>query len=115
LGGQFKSQLAEQQLQLRFRLGVAGEHELPAVGGRDVHVDHLHGSEFLEHPAWREAGRQSMQPPTERHVQAIREEGDEDMRLDPCLLLVEDRSQRQVVLESFKGLLHRDQLQIIVP
>jgi hypothetical protein len=30
---------------------VAGEQELIAVGGWQVHVDHLHGSELLQHAA----------------------------------------------------------------
>ena len=38
-------------MQFGFRLCVAGERELAPVGGRDVHVDHLHGGELLQRAA----------------------------------------------------------------
>jgi hypothetical protein len=43
------------------------------------------------------------------------DEGDEDMSLDPCLVLMEDRPNREIALEVLEGLFHRDQLQIIAP
>ena len=36
-------------------------------------------------------------------VQAVGHEGDKDVRLDPVLELVKNRTQRWVVLEVFKG------------
>jgi hypothetical protein len=36
---------------LRLRLGMTGEHELATVTGWDMHVNHLDGSELLEHAA----------------------------------------------------------------
>ena len=36
---QLEPELLQKQPQLRLRLAVASEHELAAIGGRDVHVD----------------------------------------------------------------------------
>ena len=48
-------------------------------------------------------------------MQAVGEEGNEDMRLDAMLSLMEDRPDRQIALESFEGLLDRHQTQVILP
>jgi hypothetical protein len=73
-------------------LGIAREHKFTSIGGWDVHVDHLHGRELLEHATWRQSRRQGVQAPLEGDVQAIGEEVDEDVRLDPFFLLVKDRT-----------------------
>ena len=39
-----------------------------------------------------------MQPPRQSGVQAIGQEGDEDMRFDPGLVLMEDRPDGEVAL-----------------
>ena len=96
LGGQIQLQFLQQEAELGFGLGVAGEYQLAAVGGRQVHVDHLHGGELIEHAARRQPGRQRMQAPRKSDVQAIGQEGDEDVRLNACLNLVKDRPDRQV-------------------
>ena len=41
-------------------------------------------------------------------MQAIGQEGDEDVRLDPGLELVKDQPDRQVAFEVFERLLDRD-------
>ena len=51
LGRQLELELVDQQLQLGFRLGVAGEAEFASIGGRQVDVDHLDGGELLERAA----------------------------------------------------------------
>jgi putative SOS response-associated peptidase YedK len=68
--------------ELGFGLGIAAEQQLAAVGGRQMHVDHLHGGKLFQHTARRQPGRQRMQAPRERDVQAICQESNEDMRLD---------------------------------
>jgi hypothetical protein len=52
---------------------------------------------------------------SECHVQAVGEKGDENMRLDPMLALVEDRPDRQIPFEGFESLLDRDQVQVLLP
>ena len=96
LGGKLQFQLIQQEAELGFGLGIAGEQQLAAVGGRQVHIDHLHGGELFQHAARRQPGRQRMQAPRKSDVQAIGQEGDEDVRLNACLNLVKDRPDRQV-------------------
>jgi len=74
-------QALEQQLEFRFGLRVSGEQNLTRVGGRDAHVDHLHGGNFLKRTARREPGYEGFELSAERDVQTVREEGDEHVRL----------------------------------
>ena len=115
LGGELEREFVQQQRQLGLRLGVAGEDQLAAVGGRDVHIDHLHGGELLDHAARRQPRRQGVQSSIQRDVQAIGEEGDEDMCLDASLELMEDGTDGQIALEVLERLFDRDELQIEVP
>src|ERR1039457_5106208 len=47
---------------------------------------------------------------TECHVQAVGQEGDEDVRLDAFFFLRKDRPDRQIALERFERFLDSDQL-----
>jgi hypothetical protein len=49
LGGKREAQTLQQELKFRLWLSVASEQKLSAVGGRDAHIDHLHGGKFLAH------------------------------------------------------------------
>jgi len=69
LSGPIQLQFVQQEVELGFGLGVAG-----AIGGRQVHVDHLHSGELLEHAARRQPRRQSMQTPRKGDVQAMGQE-----------------------------------------
>jgi len=100
---QSESELAEQHFLLGVGFGVAAEDQSSAVGGREVDVEHLDGGESVEHGAGREAGGQGPEPGAKRDVQAISQEGDEDVSLDALLQLVVDRPQLQVVLQIFEG------------
>ena len=86
----------EQEGQFGLGLGVAGQQQFAAVGGRDMEIDHLHGGELFDDATRRQAGGQRMQPPGERDVEAIGEEGDKDVRLDARLVLVKDRADGEV-------------------
>src|SRR5207245_8942353 len=80
-----------------------------------MYVDHLHGGKLLQHAARRQSRRQRMQAPRERNLQAIGQEGDEDMGLDARLDLVKDRSDREIAFEVLERLLDRDQQQVMGP
>ena len=80
-----------------FGLGVAGQQQLAAIGGGQVHVDHLHSGELLEHATRRQSGRQRKQATAKGDVQAIRQEGDENVGLDTRLELVKDRPDGEIV------------------
>src|SRR5215831_10643763 len=99
LGGQFEPELVEQQLLIGFWLGVAGEHEFAAVGCRNMNIDHLDSRELLDHATWSEAGGESVQASSQRNVQAIGDERDEDVRLDASLVLVKDRPDSEITFE----------------
>ena len=94
---------------------MASELQFAAVGGGDVHVDHLNGGEFIEQAARGQARRQSLQTMADGDVEAIGEEGDEEVGLDALGLLVMDRPDGEIALEVSKRFLHLTELQIIIP
>jgi len=75
----------------------------------------LHGSELFERAAWGQSGRQDVQAPLRRDVQAMGEEGDEDVCFDSLFILVEDRTGREIALESFEDFCDCHELQIVGP
>ena len=56
-----------------------------------------------------------MQAPRQRDVQAISQEGNEDVGLDARLELVKHGSDRQIAFEVLECLLDRHQQQIMAP
>ncbi len=84
----FIEALLQQDGLVRFGLGVAGEHDGSSISRGQVHIDHLDGCHLLQHCARRPSRRQSLQPLLPRDLQAIREEGDKDVRFDARLGLV---------------------------
>ena len=56
-----------------------------------------------------------MQPPRQSGVQAIGQEGDEDMRFDPGLVLMEDRPDGEVALKILEGFFDADEQQVQIP
>ena len=64
-----------------------------------MHVDHLHSGKLFEHGARRQPWRQRVQAPRQRDVQAVRQEGNEEVGLDARLELVKDRPDRQIAFE----------------
>ena len=110
LGGQGELEFLDQQLQFRFGLRVAREGEFAPIGGGHVDVDHLHGGELIEHGSRREPWGECLEVPPKRHVQAISEERDEDVRFDAPRLLMEDRADREIAFEGLEGRLDLDEL-----
>lgn len=82
LGRQLQLELADQELEFRLGLGVAGQQQFASIGGGQMDVDHLHGGEFLQHTARRQPGRQGVEPALQRDVQAVSQERNEDVGLD---------------------------------
>jgi hypothetical protein len=73
-------------------MGVTGEPDLAPIGGRQMDVDHLDGGELFQRTARGQPGRQGMQVTRERDLHAVSRKGDEDVGLDPRLVLMEDRA-----------------------
>ena len=89
----------QQQLVVACGLGVARQRQMPPVGGRQMDIDHLQGGELLQDGPRRQSRRARPGHVLQGDVQAVGDEGEEDVRLDPVLALMEDRADRQVVLK----------------
>ena len=112
---QIEVELVDQELLVGIQLRVAAEDQGAAIGGRKMHVEHLHGGELVEHGPWSEAGCQRLELGVQRDVKAVGQEGDEDVRLDAVLKLVVDRAEFQIVLEILERGLDLDELDIELP
>ena len=62
----------------------------PAVGGGELDIEHLYVGHFLEHGPGRQPGSQHLEAGTQGDMQAVGQEADEDVRLDPALELMPD-------------------------
>ena len=80
-----------------------------------MHIEHLHRRELLHHLPDGEAGSMRAQVGLQGDMEAVREEGDEDMRLDPRGQLMEDRPDGELALQVLEGCLDFDQLEIRLP
>ena len=100
---------------LAVRLGMARQHQMAPVGGRHMDVDHLQIGELLEDGTWGEAGRLWPGEVLQGHEQAVGDERDEDVRLDPFLELVEDGPDRKMVLELLERLFDFRKLHVMAP
>ena len=77
--GQGDFELLEQKQEIFFGLGVTGKNDFAAVSGGEVDVEHLHGGELFEHSAWSQAAGEGFEAGLEGDLQAVGEEGDEDV------------------------------------
>ena len=80
-----------------------------------MHVEHLHRGEFVEYAARAQAARVRAQLLGQCDMQAVGEEGDEDVRVDPVFELVMDRAHREVALEIFERLFDVHELDVVTP
>jgi hypothetical protein len=102
-------------LKLRLGLCVACQHEFASVGCRQIDIDHLDGSELLQGTSGSEPRRQSMKAALQGNMQAICQKRDEDVGLDAVLVLVENRTYREVALQGLECLFDGDKLDVILP
>ena len=112
---QAELQPVDYKLQLGFWMGVAGEQYLAPVRGRQMDVDHLDGGELVERTARGEPRRQGMKPAGQGDLHAVGQERDEDVGLDPLLVLMEDRTDRQIAFEVAERLFDGNQLRVVLP
>ena len=80
-----------------------------------MQIDHLHGGELFDGAAWGQAGRQCVEAAAERDVEAVGEEGDDDMRFDARLVLVTDRADGEVAFKIAEGFFDADELEVQTP
>ena len=105
----------EEQAQFGLGLGVAGENDLTSVGGRQMHVDHLHGGEFGEGATRRQARGEAAEPARERGLKTVGEESDEDVRFDSFVAVMEDWPDGEIALEGFERFFHGYELNEVLP
>ena len=96
---QFQVELVQEELVIRVRLGMARQDQPPTIGGRQMNIDHLEGGKLLQdrprgQPRCTGAGQVLA-----RDLQAVGDDGDENMCFDPVLALMEDRTNGEVLLE----------------
>ena len=85
-------------------LRIAPEQQLLAwLFGREEHVHHLHGGELFQKGSRREPAGDLAQLGLQGHLQAVRQLGHENVRLDTLLFLVKDRADLQIVFEIPEG------------
>ena len=115
LGRQGQVHAVDQQAQFGLGFGVAGQHDLAPVGGRQMHVDHLDGGELRQRAAGGEAWGEAVQAAGQGDLQAVGEEGDEDMGFDAPFVVMEDRTDREVALQVLERLFDCDELDVVLP
>ena len=101
------AELVQQELVFLVGPGVARQHEVPAIGGGQMHVDHLDGGEGLDDGARGKPAGARAGEVLQGDQQAVGDEGDEDVRLDAFFALMEDGTDRKLVLELLERLLDR--------
>jgi hypothetical protein len=112
---QSKFEPIDQELKFGFGMGVAGEQDLAPIGGRQMDVDHLDSGELFERTTCGQPGRQGVKPARQRDLHAVGQEGDEDVGLNPRLVLMEHRADCQIALEVAERLFDGDQLDVVLP
>jgi hypothetical protein len=83
---------------------MAGENHFAPVAGGEVNVDHAHAGKLLQHRTGCQTWSQITQPAAQGHMQAVGQEGDEDMGFDAFILLMMNRPHRQIALQVLKRL-----------
>jgi hypothetical protein len=80
-----------------------------------VNVEHLDCCQFVQDCPCSYPARERLEPDTQRDVQAIGHECNEDVRFDTLLQLMVDGTQAEIVLKVLEGGLDLDQLDIELP
>ena len=99
-------QPVEQQSLVGLRLGVTAQDQGAAVGGRQVHIDHLDGGEFLQGGPWGQPRREGAQTGLQGDLETIGQEGDENRCCDPRIQWVVNGANTEVALQLFERLCH---------
>ena len=79
-----------------FRFGISGEDKLAAVGGREMHIEHLQGAELIQCLAGSKARCFEPKSVLQDDLNAVSDERDEDVGFDAVFALVIDRPHRQI-------------------
>ena len=105
----------EEQRLLGVRLGVTWHDQPAAIGGRQRHIQHLNRGKFFQHCSRCQSGSERLETMFQRHREAVRQEGNQDVRLHPMLQLMVDRTNPQIALQTFEGRFDLCELHVAVP
>src|SRR6202051_5256458 len=75
---QLELELLDQEPEVWLWLGGAGQQQLPSVGRRQMHIDHLDGGELLERAARGQSRCQNLQATLQRDLQPIGQDRGEE-------------------------------------
>lgn len=70
------------------------KQQFTSIGGGQMRIEHLHAGELLQRGSGGASRGQWFEPCFEAHLQAVGEEGNEDVRLDAVGFLVVGRTDR---------------------
>jgi len=115
LGRQSQFELIKEDALISLRLGMATQDEGATVGGWEVDIEHLHGSELLDHGTRGESWGQRSQAGTQRDVETVGQEGDENVSFDAVFELMINGTKTQIALEVLEGRLDFGQLDVKLP
>lgn len=88
----------QQELVVPIRLGVSRQDEMTPVGSGQVNIHHPDGGELFQYFPRSQAGGMGSGKILQGDLEAVGHERQEDMGLDPLLLLLEHRPDGKVML-----------------
>ena len=109
---QYPIELSQEQLLVWFRVGISGEDEFAALGGRELHIQQRQSAELVQRLAGCETWCFEPEPVLQGDLNAIGKESDKDVSFDAMFKLVIDRPHRQIAFQLFKGGFDFGQLQV---
>src|SRR5271167_426048 len=115
LARQFQSQLLDEQLVVRGRLGVARQNQPPLIDSRDPHVDHLDFRQLFQYRHGRQPWGVQQETLLEGHLQAVGEKGKENVRVGAMLQLMVDGADAEFALERSKNRFDLGELNVAGP
>ena len=108
-------QFVEKHLVILLRLRVSRENQQPPIGRRHPYIHHLDSGHLFQHGSRSQARCQSSQALPQRDIQTISQERYEDMCLNARVLLVMNRSDSQIALQSAKDGFDLRELNVMLP
>ena len=100
---------------IRFGFCITGEDEFASVGCGEVDIEHLDGGEFFQRLAGCQSRGVSREKRFEGHLQAVSDEGYEDVAFDSIPVLMENGANVQIAFQRSEYGLHLNELQIELP
>ena len=105
----------QQQLLIRFRLSIAWKNQEATVGGGQANIDHLDGHHLFDDRSTGQSRGQAADSLLQSDIEAIGQEGHEDVGLDAGIGLMKNGAQGQVTFEIAEDGFDLGELQVTLP